>query len=525
MTGMRFVTAAAVACAWMAILVLGGVGLWIAFSDVPIIGAAEPNVIYTLQKYLAGRPLYGNPDEPPFDVTQYSPLYYVITGAIGALAGVEATDAQAVWRLGRLTAFVLAVCALGAHYTLLTRVLRVSRGIAICAVAYAFVATCPYLYYARPDVLLTLWTVVALLFLFRSIDQAGAAATRSVVAATAAVFLACASKQSGVATLGVLVLYLLVSREWRQLAAAAATIVACGLASVLLVGSVDAAHNLEANIVDGVQNGVDYYHGVLQLFIPYVRSEIILIAGMVILVLRVFGPVSAVERLFAIALPVLFAFAAATGLKVGSGPNYFNEFAFIGTAALAWAIERHRPEQGSQSILAALAICLIVLLPVRTTERGYVLTYGRSEPGSLTPLRSSQLSAYLELADFLKANTDPHKGEYVLTFDRGLMTLLPFHAVAPQTELALKRYEQGLSDMRAFRSLVEDGRIKYVVFLRGEIRRNYLGVDLQEHFGHLKDYRGQAVYEWAGRPEPSQTPAPDASLPSAPAAVGAGIRR
>jgi hypothetical protein len=499
----RPICSAAIVFSCIALLATAGVGVWMAVSDVPIIGAAEPNAVYTIEKYLARQPLYGDPDQPPFDVTQYSPLFYVVVGTSAKVLHIAPSDGPAVLRLGRFTALIFSIGILWLQYRVLTGTLGVRRGIAVPAMAYSYVAVCPYFFYTRPDPALALATLGCFFFVFKSTSQTGTAAAVSIAAATGSAILAMLSKQSGVIVVGILLAYTLLSRQYRLLAVMSSVLL-CGLViGAISIGSLEHARLLKANVVDGLNNGLAYYHGVINTFIPYVRSEAILIFATVFAVLCWLNrEASHAELVFAISLPMLFFFAAMTGLKEGSGPNYYNEFAVLATTAIAFALQQRidlaHASGTPDRLVTALALFAVVIIPIRAAEKVYTFTYGRSEAHSLTPLRSTQYGAYGELAGLLRADTSPDKGEYVLTYDRGLMTLIPLLCVTPQTELAAQRYERGVSDMREFRALVANGRIKYVVFLKGQIWPNYLGVRLLEHFEHVRDFPNQSVYRYRG---------------------------
>jgi hypothetical protein len=236
----------------------------------------------------------------------------------------------------------------------------------------------------------------------------------------------------------------------------------------------------------------------MNVFIPYVRFELMLIAtALLFVVVRATTSKSPAVTLFAVGLPTLFGFALVTSLKDGSGGNYYNEFTVLAVTAVAYAarqLQLRFPASIGPAVSLGLAATVIVILPVRAADNVYRFTYGRSEPHSLRPLRRTQLAAYDELATYLRTNTHPDRGEYIITFDRGLMTVLPFHTIAPQTELAASRYWTGLSPMTEFRTLIERGQVRYVVFMKGQIWPDLLGVPVTGYFEPFKEYPEQSVY-------------------------------
>ena len=77
--------------------------IFYALAPVSNIGGIEPNVIYTLQKVLAGYHLYENPAVAPFPITQYSPMYYKIVVAFGKLFSINPNEPAQVFLLSRFS--------------------------------------------------------------------------------------------------------------------------------------------------------------------------------------------------------------------------------------------------------------------------------------------------------------------------------------------------------------------------------------------------------------------------------------
>src|SRR2546428_8613350 len=71
-------------------------GLWMLASDIPGFGGEEANVVYTVQQLVAGDPIYTDPGQAPFTITQYSPLFYVVSAGVARVLRVDATDASAI---------------------------------------------------------------------------------------------------------------------------------------------------------------------------------------------------------------------------------------------------------------------------------------------------------------------------------------------------------------------------------------------------------------------------------------------
>ena len=99
---------------WLVVMVIGAVMVWNAslrwqllFQHRTELGGVEHNVIHGIQKVMLGHTLYEDPEQPPFDVIQYTPAYYLLCAAIGKALGLHGDDARAVFLLSRGVALVL----------------------------------------------------------------------------------------------------------------------------------------------------------------------------------------------------------------------------------------------------------------------------------------------------------------------------------------------------------------------------------------------------------------------------------
>ena len=61
----------------------------------------EQNVVYSLQLLFADKPLYTNPQEPPYNVVQYTPAYYGIADVLASIFRVSADNVYGVYLLAR----------------------------------------------------------------------------------------------------------------------------------------------------------------------------------------------------------------------------------------------------------------------------------------------------------------------------------------------------------------------------------------------------------------------------------------
>lgn len=53
-------------------------------------GGLDPNVVYGTQRLLLGEPLYQNPEQSPYAIIQYMPIYYHLCAWLAAKLGIHA---------------------------------------------------------------------------------------------------------------------------------------------------------------------------------------------------------------------------------------------------------------------------------------------------------------------------------------------------------------------------------------------------------------------------------------------------
>ncbi len=142
-------------------------GFWLTIAAPTEIRGVETNVLFTVQKTLAGAELYTNPSDLPFDVAA------ILTALLSHLQ----ISLRNPWHLtlGTMAISVIARsvsigCSLLSFlllYHLQVRTLRIPHRVAIVATAFAFASCSPWLFLARPDALMDLFLISAIAALFR----------------------------------------------------------------------------------------------------------------------------------------------------------------------------------------------------------------------------------------------------------------------------------------------------------------------------------------------------------------------
>jgi hypothetical protein len=335
--------------------------------------------------------------------------------------------------------------------------------------------------------------------------DSGAAAYNHLYAAAAvlAAVLALLTKQNGIQALGLVFLYLLFARAWKELVTAllsaatlAALLVACAEPLQRWLGPA-----VKENLVDGVRNGVDFLAALDRTFVPFFRQFSFLIALTAIAAVGFFRATACPRRRFlGLASPLLFVFACGTGLKAGSASNYFIDFVLF--AAVTSALYCHAPPETAPAppragTLGPLAlVALLCVLPFAALDQFEKCCYAKSIPGTLRPNPRYQFQASEQVARLVRREIASHPQALVLTrecFSVGNL-LFPF-TVVPQPRIAELAHARGLVDYAGFRSAVANGNVCYLVTKAGTRPADFLGATF-DRYRLVREIDDFAVFEF-----------------------------
>jgi hypothetical protein len=491
-------------------------GVWMLASDIPGFGGEEANVVYTVQQFVAGGPIYTDPAQPPFTITQYSPLFYVVAGTLARICSVPATDPAGITLICRLVSLTAALGVALLVFAITAR-LRLPAVAGVLVAVFCFVSAVPWHFLARPDALMSFWLVLAVYLILR-IDPARPLSSHLCTAgAILAAGLAVATKQNGAQALGLVLLYLLLARAWKE--SITALVSGGALVGLVLALADPLQHWLGAafkeNLIDGVRNGVDLIAALERTFVPFFRQFACLVALAVLATVGFFRTrTDPARRFLGLASLLLLVFACGTGLKSGSAVNYFIEFvifASITTALYCHAGLEALPASGAKDapsfggFLPALVLAsLVFFLPFVALDQFDRCCYAKAIPGTLRSQPRHQFQASGNVARFLRDHLANHPDTFVLTrecFSVGNL-LFPF-TVVPQPRIAELSHAIGVVNYREFRSCVANGRVGYLVTPAGTRPSRFLGTEFEE-YRLLREVDGYAIYEYApGRQQAS----------------------
>jgi hypothetical protein len=446
-------------------------GVWALCSGVPTVRGVDMNVVLTLQKTLLGLPLYTDPAAPPYDITQYSPAFYLITLAVIRALGLTAVDGPQIL----VTARLVAVAACAASFALTVAIGRRSFGLgprkAWGVALFGLVATAPWLFLARPDSL----ALAVMLAAFGTAIAAARDPRPLPPAFLAALFLAGVSpfiKQNGAVVGIVLVAYFAWVGRYRLAAAAVVGFPAIMAALWALCERVWPFYT--ENVVGGVKNGISILNAVEKTYSGFFEPFAFLLAGATLALLRwMTARAEPGRQFFVVALPLLLGAATVAGLKAGSAENYYNEWIILAALAIViWLEERPAASDAPGDARASawplagstlVAAVLIVWLPFRGLLLVYETWWSRIDPrvSWIYPPNSLWSPDYARLRAVVAAQVPA--GRYVLAFPLPANSAIPEWILVPQKEIAEDVYETGGLTYDALRRQLAEGRIALIV--------------------------------------------------------------
>jgi hypothetical protein len=434
------------------------------------IAGEEMNVVWGIQRLSLHGALYADPAASPYGVIQYAPVYYRVCAGAAALAGVGAGDAAGITEVARsislacLLGQVLITCVILRRHLSAAWSLVVSAGVCLLIVQGDWGVT------ARPDTMEVMVAALAMLLALDSVRaaKAGGRAVAWLTLSMLAVALAGLVKQNGIEA----GLYALpgaaVVLGWRRTASACVAAAVLAVPLVLLAFSgLGPASAVKANLVGGLNNGVNPAAALILAYMPYLKVMSVLVAAGLLAAIApwlrlIRGPgedrdaVTPAELILGWATVASLGFAVLTGLKFGSAPNYFLLFNLFAIVTVARYLEVHRgPEAGRWASAWSWfpALYLVVFLPVQAFEARLLST-------RLGDLYADCAEVTRRLRDELAR--DP-EGSLFFSCDPRLDVLLPDRCAVPQKLVAGLLDRRGVVDYSGFARDVTDGRVRYCI--------------------------------------------------------------
>ena len=456
------------------------------FSDFDIRGV-ESNVIYSIQLSLKDNSLlYQSPEKPQFNITQYSPLYYVVNDILIGLLPIEITEAFKIRIVARLISIITLSFAFIYLKIILHRILNIDKRTSTIICLLFVIVSFPWYNISRPDVLVLLFFVLSIY----SILSYNTNNYNPKNAVLLGVFLSLGllSKLTMAVFFVSFGLYMLITRNWRLMLISSASFIITSvvLYCLLLLLNYDLTYLYE-NIVSGVHNGYninDALKNTYIYFVNYYGVFFIVVILICINTLRVWKNIKHDTTFIFLTTITITSFALAflSALKIGSAINYFNETLLCMIILVVYILEKYylnyRKIYLSCIMIFGIGIALnhaFLYLPI-FKEEFYILKQNEKD-----------ISA-------IKEELDIHlKSYYLFSDSRRIAMLYPNSSILFPTDIHDLTFRLKVFNYSLLEKLIKNNELKYLIVYPD--RKVLYGIDINQKYTLIKKYTNYHLYE------------------------------
>ncbi len=466
-------------------------------------GGLDMNVIYGVQRILNGEPLYQDPNLPSYAIMQYSPLHYYASAGLAKLLGIGGSDVQQIYMATRSLALLcnLVTVLLAAGIFRLWDLPR--RQVLIYSLPVLMIVTMEY--YTRGDSMHFMFFVAAMYAALRYLHdrKAGWLAVAALMAGCSIM-----SKQSGVLSVGIIGFYLLfIAREYlRAVIFGIGSLLAAAIVARICTGGDWLAFYQNAYL--GLKNGIgwDWLYTIFTSQFYYDLILCYVVGG--IIGYYAFKHVSDAKYRFVATGAVLsFLFALITGLKIGSGNNYFTEFIFFVLCGLPGLLasdfgRRRFLSLGKYSITVRrfASIAFFVLISSKTlglVSSIYIERWVRD--------KREVYQGQQRLFSYFTDSMGLRKGEYIYFSKREFLdNIFMGYSLLPTKDVTNQVYSSnpGTYDYKSLIAGLNNGVITYIVTPEGDSSINAKDEEVpfvrfsDSNFAWVRNVEGYSIYQF-----------------------------
>lgn len=457
------------------------------FYDLDIRGL-ESNVVYSLQLALKSNSLlYGSPESFPFNVTQYSPLYYLINDGIISLFSIEPENFFIIWAIARSVSVIILILALLSLKNILQYRLNIPKETSIIIVLLFLIISYPWYNISRPDVLLLLFFVLSVrsILLYQTDKKIARHAILLGVFLALGVF----SKLTMAIFIVAFGVYMLITRNWKLIIISAASfILSSALLCLLLWLSTYDLTYINKNIINGVQNGYSIVNAAITAYKEYFNyfglfSIVVLLIG--IYTLKSWKNITKNQvLLFLITITLTIgALSFFSALKVGSAINYFNEFFLCVIVLSIYILENYH-----LNYKKLYMICFMVFGISTALNQAFLyapLIFGKM----FTNHFEKRTNEIAEIKNYLALHL---KSNYFFSDNRTIAMSFPYRCILFPTDIHNTTFDQKAYNYHLLEEWAKD---KLVYLVLDFDKKELYGIDIKKDYTLIKEYPHYYLYK------------------------------
>jgi hypothetical protein len=466
-------------------------------------GGIETNVVYGIQRIMAGQPLYQDPSSGAYAVMQYTPVYYCFVAAIAKLSGISWHDVQSIFVVCRISALFFNLLTIIAAALIIRRWAHNFWQSLLFSLPLLLILTTHY--YTRGDSMHLFFFVFAICaYIYYNDRRAFSNLVLAALLSASCIMI----KQSGVLVAGVIGFHLcFISRKYRTAAIYLITTFAftCLIAVLLTQGNWLAFYQ---NAYLGLKNGIDPSF-LYDIFISHFYLEMVpcYVLGFILVRTALKKNTDPTFGILATGIALSWLFAVVTGLKIGSSNNYFTEFLVFIILCLPYLLQYATGEtvlftlyRYPLTLRRFARLALLVLITSKTMGLFTAVFIEKRLANQRTEYNREQaLYSYFENTLKIK------KGAHVLFTERYFLDNLFFdYSIMPTKDVVSQTWASSpfTFNYATFYKTMNTGLVSYIVTDAGKKDINQWSSEIpfmifdKTKFTRLADTAGYSIYSY-----------------------------
>lgn len=467
--------------------------IYVSLSFLPDISGSETSTIFPIQRLLAGLPIYTDSEEPQFLMTQYAPIYFVISSGILKIAGLLPSDVHKVFIMSRLISISFTLITVSVVWVILHKQIKASKLVATLASCFIFqILSFWFLTSSRPDSLLVLLTSVFIYSVFEATEHKN----RNNIWYIVAIFIGVTAffvKQSGAIHSITLGLFCILQAQWKLLF----KLIGFGILFfvvylfILPIASLDLFF---MNIVGGVANSASwgwFYDWTLQRLLLQFGPLLAINTVLIIFIFR--DKQSPFFFFLAICTLTFFFFSTLTALKIGAGVGYYQDYLIVAVVLLVGYFSKNYLALNFGNSFNILVTCMYLFFVSVHCLLYVYMSYTRVP---LSDFKGKYIEE-MDIANFLIKEKGLKNDEwvYVCTAEefKGyyLNHFLYRNSLAPFSDIVFLADRNHTFNFAKLKDLVNKREVKYVISVKNKEPVTILG----QKFPGLKKIQSTPTFD------------------------------
>jgi 4-amino-4-deoxy-L-arabinose transferase-like glycosyltransferase len=461
---------------------------------------AESSNIYTIQKTMLDTQIYSNPEQPPFELAQKTPFFYILSSTAARILGLRANSSFfSIIFVARLLSLSASLIISSLMFWICHRLFKADWLTSLATGFLAFLIPSPFYFLSRADAWAGLFFILTFSMCLLALDKSR---WWHWLIAGAFGWMAFLTKQHGLLAFIIPFLFLLIERRFKPaLFLAGGFFIGFALTSLIFAPYYNIipgpTNFLYDNIIKGLDNGILVERTFRQVYSVYLRDYglilfLTLFAMIYQLVTRKFKQIHIHFRFLSFTFILLTGGMSISALKSGSDINYLTESLLVSTLIIVLLLQDIFSKLWFKNyrnlVTAILAGSLIFLMLALTLTKLYTYSYSQAIT-CFQPNRPDKMN----LIRFMKQELSDHPDTFLFTNDQNFNIFFVGQMVFPQLDASRTLNTLHTYNYKEFRSAIESGKVRYLVLNEHDPEMQYSGVEFTG-FIELNRLDGYIVY-------------------------------